>query len=409
MKRIGHRAVLIPLFLVCCLVLSGAETFKVVTYNILNFPDALGLQRIKYLRRVLEYIEPDILVVQEMETEDGVELFLDSILNYSSAQFDAVPFHDGPDTDNALFYRKADIECADAEYLATPNRDIAAYQMRIKNSDIEFYILSVHFKSSQGTTNELIRLQEATVLRSHLDSLPENTDFLILGDFNIYRSGEAAFEKLTGGSGEEHGCSFDPLNAWGDWHENVDFSYLHTQSTRLVELEDGGAGGGIDDRFDMILCSRGLLDMSGLYLLPESYTIYGNDADHFNKAVNSGFNQSVPEDIAEGLYYASDHLPVAVNITDVFEQTPKKEEVKIWPNPMEQEAQIKFPKHDDFKSATLILTNILGQRVHSSTVYNPLGTVLKRARLPVGVYFLHLTIKTKFNEYNYQTKLAVVE
>jgi endonuclease/exonuclease/phosphatase family metal-dependent hydrolase len=388
---------------------ANADTIKVTTYNILKFPEALAMQRVDDLRIVIEYMKPDVLVVQEIQSQMGVNLFLDSVLNYTNNRFNAVPFHDGPDTDNALFYDKNKIEFLAASYLSTSNRDIAEYRLKVKESTREFFIFSLHFKASQGTGNESIRFQEATVLRNHLDLLTAEDNFLVLGDFNIYQSDEPAYNKLTGYNTNNIGRLFDPLSMSGDWHKNVDFAFIHTQSTRTERLEDGGAGGGLDDRFDMILCSRSLLDSSTLYITRDSYKICGNDGNHFGSSVNYGFNQSVPDEVADALYFGSDHLPVSINIIDGVEQTTPEKFVKIWPNPMHRKTHIEFPWFDEFQGARVSVTNILGQRVYESQVQDPAGCTLQRGKLPVGIYFVHVEIETKYNQYNFRTKLAVIQ
>jgi len=385
-----------------------AETINVTTYNILNFPEAFGTQRIDDFQIIIDDIKPDILVVQEMQSQAGVDLFLNSVMNNLNNLFAAVPFHDGPDTDNALFYRADKISFISATYLSTPNRDIAEYKLRIIESQIIFYIFSVHFKSSQS--DSLIRLQEATILRNYLNSLASGTDFIVVGDFNIYYSDEPAYHKLTDSFANNNGRSYDPINAYGYWHENNNFAYTHTQSTRTEQLNDGGASGGLDDRFDIILCSQSFFDSSGLYILKDSYTMYGNDGNHFDVAINYGSNQSVPADVADALYFASDHLPVFVNITDDFGYSVSEEEVvKIWPNPMETVAQIRFPWFDDFQNAKITVTNILGQRVYDAETQSPIGLILRKEILRVGIYFVHVKIETRYNKHNFHTKLAVVK
>lgn len=401
--------ILLLLFFFVFTIFSYADTIKIITYNILNFPEAIGMYRIDYFRKIIDYENPDILVVQEMQSQDGVDLFIDSVMNYQNNLFEAVSFNDGPDTDNALFFRSDKVEYLSSQYLSTPVRNIAEYRLKIIDSQREFYIFSVHFKASQGSNNEMIRHQEATILRNHLDSLDPGTNFLAMGDFNIYYSDEPAFHTLTDNLANNNGRLFDPLNASGDWHENSDFAYLHTQSSRTEQLQDGGAGGGLDDRFDMILCSQSLLDSTSLYIISGSYTICGNDENHFNLAVNHGVNQSVPGDVADALYYASDHLPVIVIIIDGIEQDIPKQVVKIWPNPMETESQIRFPWHDDFQKADITITNILGQRVYTAETQSPTDFTLRRGKLPVGIYFVHVEIKGRFNYHNYYSKLAVVE
>ncbi|MEO0143223.1 MAG: endonuclease/exonuclease/phosphatase family protein, partial [candidate division WOR-3 bacterium] len=297
-----------------CAILSAGQ-IKVATYNILNFPNSYGFQRLDDFRTVMDYLKPDVLLVQEMQSQYGVNLFLDSVLNYKESKFSACEFHDGPDTDNALFYRNDKISFVNAIYLATVNRDIAQYHLRIKDSQKELYLFSIHFKSGTGSDNELTRLQEATILRTHLDTIANGREILVMGDFNFYYD-EPAYKKLIDSTEPGTGRLCDPIGIPGMWHENSSFSYLHTQSTRNEDLPDGGAGGGLDDRFDLIFCTPSLLDTADLFLPRESYTVFGNDANHFNKSINSGINQSVSDEVADALYYASDHLPVYVQILD---------------------------------------------------------------------------------------------
>ncbi|GAG76059.1 unnamed protein product, partial [marine sediment metagenome] len=42
--------------------------------------------------------------------------------------FEAIPFNDGPDTDNGLLYRSDKIDILSVQYLSTINRDIAEYK-----------------------------------------------------------------------------------------------------------------------------------------------------------------------------------------------------------------------------------------------------------------------------------------
>lgn len=44
---------------------------------------------------------------------------------------------------------------------------------------------------------------------------------------------------------------------------------------------------------------------------------HGNDGKHFNPAVNDVENDSVSSNIADALYYASDHLPVIADFISI--------------------------------------------------------------------------------------------
>lgn len=381
---------------------------KVATYNILNFPQNYGLEKIDDFRKIIDYLNPDILVVQEMQSQYGIDLFLDSVLNYHSPKFSAGPFHDGPDTDNAIFFRKDKIEFIDALYIPTCNRDIARYHLKIKESQYEFFIFSVHFKAGTGSENESIRLQEAVTLRNHLDSLGGDKEILVVGDFNFYYD-ELGYKKLLDSVESISGRLFDPLGTGGLWHENRSYSYLHTQSTRNENLPDGGAGGGLDDRFDIILCSKGPLDTNGIFLPVESYTTFGNDGNHFNKSINVGINQAVPDEVADALYFASDHLPVYVHLLEQYITSTQYEQFVVFPNPMQKEAHILFPHYDDFQEAKITITNILGQRLFETKTKNPVGLTITNPHLKIGIYFVHLEIETKYQRRYHRTKLAVVE
>ena len=393
----------------CLLNLAPAVPLRIATYNILNFPEALGLQRLDELRSVMYFISPDIIIVQEMQSQGGVGLFLDSVVLNISSTFSSAPFNDGPDTDNALFYRRDRVEYLGAQYHTTPNRDIAEYRLTISGTEHELYLFSVHFKASQGSTNEAIREQEATVLRERLNALPPGSNFLIAGDFNIYYSDEPAFQTLTDSLANIHGRSIDPLGLIGNWHENSNFASAHTQSTRTDQLPDGGATGGLDDRFDMILCSDGVMSGTGLYLIAGSYSICGNDGEHFDLAINDGSNSAVPAEIADALYWASDHLPLSIELD--YEAGPAMDEyaVKVWPNPVKDAADIILPWHDDFSSAHIVVTNILGQRVFECKTYDPSALRFQRGELPVGIYFLYVIIETRYNQYEYRTNLAIIK
>ena len=258
---------------------------------------------------------PDILVVQEMNSQTGTTQFLDSVMNrYTPGQYATIPFHDGPDTDNELYYRLNRITFLAATYIATALRDIAHYQVRATPSSEVLHIYSVHLKASTGSTNEALRLAEATILRDSLNSLPAGSHFLVVGDYNIYKSSEAAFQKLVGSDVNNNGRCFDPLNLVGTWNNTASFAPYHTQSSRVRSF-DGGATGGLDDRFDIILTSTSMQSR----ILTSTYTPYGNDSNHFNDSINRLPNSAVPDSIAIALHNASDHLPVFANFR--FETT----------------------------------------------------------------------------------------
>lgn len=91
---------------------------------------------------------------------------------------------------------------------------------------------------------------------------------------------------------------------------------MHTQCPCLnnCPVGYGFSGGGMDDRFDLILPTYPFKNGTGLELVPLTYIPVGNDAQHFNKDIN--VTPVIPEGqaYADALVGASDHLPVRIDI-----------------------------------------------------------------------------------------------
>jgi len=298
---------LILLLLPLLLQAGRVDTIRVATQNLLNYPDVDAVVRNPYFRRTFSAMNPDILVTQEMQSQEGVDTLRNDVLNYYvKGKYASFPFHDGPDTDNALFYKPDKVQVTGVVYISTSVRDIAEYTVKVLGTYDVLKIYSVHLKASSGSTNEQERFAEATILRNHINLLPEGTKFLIVGDFNSYYSAEPALVRLTESQANNAGRAKDPLNTPGNWSGNPTFKFIHTQSPRVRSF-GSGTGGGLDDRFDLILTSYGSLDSN---IIRSSYTAYGNDGNHFNDSINRLPNFAVPDSIAHALHYAADHLPV---------------------------------------------------------------------------------------------------
>lgn len=292
---------------------EAALAVRVVTYNILNFPGSTGPEREDDFRIVMQEIDPDVLVVQEILSQYGVDEFLDDVLNHESpGEYAAGPFVNGPDTDNALFYRASAITFVSAHQVHTALRDISEYVVRpvgYSSADAELRIYSLHLKAGSSVLDQAKRLAEATILREYFNDLPSGSHFMIAGDLNIRGSSEDAYQKLVGDEPDNDGRVVDPVDRPGYWHENHVFEDIHTQSTRTTAF-GGGATGGLDDRFDQILISYALGDEDDLSYVQGTHVAYGNDGNHLNQAINYGTNTAVGSVIADALHEASDHLPV---------------------------------------------------------------------------------------------------
>jgi exonuclease III len=298
---------------IAVLLCTPAHALRVVTYNVLNFPGTTGAARVDDFRTVIDQINPDVVFVQEMLSQSGVTQFLNSVMNYNHpGVYAAGPFVDGPDTDNALFYKTATITYTSHQEIPTALRNISEYVLRpvgYSSSAAQFRLYSFHLKAGATVDDENARLAETTILRNYLNALPAGSHFAGGGDFNIRASTESAYQKLVGSAADNDGRLKDPINQPGTWYDNASFKAIHTQSTRTLSF-GGGATGGMDDRFDQLLISYAMDDGDGLSYIPGSYTAYGNDGDHLNMAIIADTNHVVGPVIAEALYQASDHIPV---------------------------------------------------------------------------------------------------
>jgi endonuclease/exonuclease/phosphatase family metal-dependent hydrolase len=366
-----------------------------VTYNILNYPDNY-VSRNPEFQKVLQDIDPDIVIVQEITSQFGVDVFLSGALG---AKYKAGLFIDGPDTDNAIFYKDSLFTFISNTPISSPQltRDISEFKM-VHNFTLDtLLIFSVHLKASEEDST--VRKNEVTVLRNVTDNLPPGTNFIITGDFNIYRASESAYVKLI--SKTTPGYVIDPLPA-GNWHNNDAYAILHTQSTcNLSSCPNGGSNGGLDDRFDMILISQSIFDSSSIYMLKNSNKAYGNDGLHFNKSINVPPYTVITQEVANALFNSSDHLPVVAefefgDVNSVQEINPYLLTYNLYqnyPNPFNPSTTIKF-EVPEATHVNLELYDLLGRRVKvlfDGQVKAGTTEVLAKAEeLASGVYFYHL-------------------
>lgn len=301
---------------------SPAHAFRVVNYNITNYPGAILAQRQPAFRTVLAPILPDasIVVVQEMQSQAGVDSFRTNVLNVlEPGEWASFPFVNGNDTDNALFYRVSVIDTLGSWHFypnpADPLRLVSVYRIGLVEAPgAEVRIYSQHLKASNTSADRLQRLAEAVGIRDSMNAAPPGTHMILTGDFNIYASTEPAFVKLLESQADNNGRLYDPLNAVGTWNNAV-FAPIHTQSPcSTCPAGSGFATGGLDDRFDMFLPSYSMNDGEGFDLIVSTYKPVGNDGLHYNLNIND--LPTIPEGdaYADALWQASDHLPIRVDL-----------------------------------------------------------------------------------------------
>jgi endonuclease/exonuclease/phosphatase family metal-dependent hydrolase len=263
----------------------------------------------------------DIVIAQEVTTAAGPDSFRINVLNVlEPGQWSSVPYTPGNDSNNMMFYKSSKVTFLGqrAFYVSSDlTRYVNEYRIRpvgYTSSAAELRFYSVHLKASTGSANQQQRLREATGLRDTMNAAPAGTHMIVLGDFNIYSGAEPAFGKFLESQDNNNGRLYDPLDAPLITWNTPSLAWLHTQCPCLSCPSGSYAGGGLDDRFDMFLPTYNLGDGQGLDLLASTYVSVGNDAQHYDKNITDLPVIPEGEAYAYALWYASDHLPVRVDI-----------------------------------------------------------------------------------------------
>jgi hypothetical protein len=272
--------------------------------------------------------------------------------------------------------------------IATENRDINEFKLKHISSTDTIRIYTVHLKANNTLPDQQARAREVDSLRKVTNTLPAGSNFIVAGDFNIYSSNEAAYQKLLQVITPYEGHFYDAINITGTWN-NPQYAPHHTQSTRIRAF-GGGATGGLDDRFDMILYSRAISLGGGITYIPQSLTPYGNDGTHYNDSINRPPNLVVSQQVANALHYSTDHLPVFAkfvfeNVISVHNETEIAQDFRLhqnYPNPFNPVTKIEFslplPSEGGELDVKLVIYDVLGREV--AVLIPPLGSTTPQSR-----------------------------
>ena len=344
---------------------------RVMSWNILNFPNSTptadSALRCPEYRKVMQHVNPDVVVTMENTSAMGAGWFLTNVMNSGAYQFAQGTYINGYDSDNAIYYRDSLFEFISNVPIITALRDISHYTLKFKATDDTLHIFAVHLKASPGF--ETNRRDEVLLLRAVTNAFPPGTNFIVAGDFNFYNSYEPGYTALKQDNPGDDGNFIDPINISGTWNYWA-YAQYHTQSTRLTSV-GGGSTGGMNDRFDMILYSNGIAVPDGVYYEPGTYNNIGNDGNHFDKSINFGTNSAVPLAVANALYNCSDHLPIEMVLKfgrtiGIDELNTTVNSFSVFPNPITQNSIIRF---DLSKSEMLsaVIYDLAGKLIYEST------------------------------------------
>lgn len=323
---------------------------RVVTYNTLDKPvDETASAQVRTIFEAIASTSrngiakrPDVIALQEQRTVGPGDSTASRIAAELNDLFGVTSYQtsiSGSGNDLiAAVYDSATVTLGAASSVFTGGpRATRRYEFQpvgYTSDDATFYQYSSHLKA--GTSDASTRATEGERIRANTDALGAGANAILGGDFNFYSQNEAGYINLTNAGGT--GRAFDPLSL-SSWPHSGVAEHL-TQSTRTASLADGGATGGMDDRFDLQLVTDSLLDGEGLtYLGPtstglsgleHSYQAFGNDGNTYNTRINATFvGRSQSSAVITALHNFSDHLPVVADY-----QLPAVLGVEVDPVPM---------------------------------------------------------------------------
>lgn len=315
--------------------IAQTRDIKVMTYNLMYYKDLSApctqslsfAQKDAAFKTVFKAVNPDLMCVNELvgfSDNSGAQSILTNVINtdgetnfttaaYTNNGFSSIT--------NMLFYDSTLFALDKQDYIthALNNqalvRVIDFYRLYFKDPALKlgadtvfFTVVSCHLKAGNSGPDRNEREDAIQAVMDHLTNDVADENVILMGDLNVYGSGEGAYQELVNYSVASERFA-DPGVA-GSWNNNNTFAILHTQSTHSSS-SGCYSGGGLDDRFDMVLHSQAINNgTAGMTYKLNSMKAVGNDGAHFNQSINAGTNSAVGSTVANALYDFSDHLPV---------------------------------------------------------------------------------------------------
>ncbi len=363
------------------------------------------LEKTNYLKTVVDYVNPDILTVNELS--DNIfyhEYIKDNVLNVNGISY----FQMGSPSNlgnsyivNQIYFNSEKFQPHSYSVVPTNVRDIDIFtlyylspDLKSTNDTIFLNCVVAHLKAGNEPEDKVERADETNKLMNHLSDINASGNYLFFGDFNVYTNAEVAFQNLVNNENEDIRF-YDPIEKMGSWHNNPYFQNIHTQSTHT----NSGcpSSGGMDDRFDFILVSGEIMEAANhAKYIEGSYEAVGQDGQHFNQSlVSSPTNTSVPADVLSALYEMSDHLPITLKLLigkDVGIVESRKADFNIdINNPVNDNLSVHF----NVKKSTgfhIVISSLWGQSVYSKTVSVPFSqtVTIPLKSLKAGMYLLQV-------------------
>ncbi len=356
---------------------SQTANLKILQYNLLYY----GLNQVgcnntnnnittksDYLKTIINYTEPDIFSVNEINANNNIHNFLlnNVFLQNGHSSYKRAKLM-GSYLTSQVFYNTQTLtlySCNDN--INSSPRKIHEYifyynSPDLTNGDTVFFSYFVaHYKAGNSGSDREDRKNSSENLMNYLNN-HDVKNYILVGDLNLYKADEDAYQILTDYTNPN--ISFIDPGVAGNWHDNASYADYHTQSTFYTN-NGCGASGGLDDRFDFILFSPDIdNDTYSMKYKTSSFETIGQDGNHFNSSIDWQGNSSIPSDLLNAISKCSDHLPITAEF--MIEQQPIKiENIKnnkkiTFNNPFDNKLTINSPE----KIKEIAITDILGRYI----------------------------------------------
>ncbi len=385
------------------------DTVRVMSYNLLyygvntNFCTTANNNvntKNGHFQTIFQHSQPDVIGVQEMGGVSSSVGFLQNVLNTNGiTSWSRAPYTNTNSSNlvSLLYFNTSKLGFDSHFPITTVGRDIILYRLYHKNiqpqnDTIFIYFAVMHLKAGSTASDQAQRGQEAQQLMNFLANMDFRGNLVIMGDFNVASSSEAAYQQFITASNLNTRL-YDPVSRPGNWANNSSFADLHTQAPTITN-NGCTSGGGMDDRFDHVMINSAVRDDSArVQYVPGSYLVVGNDGIRFNGAVNSPSNQQVPPAVANALAAASDHLPVVIKLAvrlDSAVSVQKLSRPVLGYSSVNQDQMAIWIETVVPQIISLQIRNLAGHVVasHQFEVSNQLKTDISLQQLPQGMYLL---------------------
>jgi len=395
-----------------------ADTIRMMQYNLMHYTTAslTGCnnsgnymnEKDENLKTIINYTLPDVFCVCEIGSNiTYINRVLNNVMNTNGRNYYAncpLTNYSGGYIANMLYYDSRKLAFHSYFYVTTSVRDINAYKMYYKSDNLAqgdtafITFIIAHLKAGSYDSDKNTRKTQVERLTTKLEQVGID-NYVFSGDFNLYSASEPAYQHLLFNNNTTFRF-LDPIDEYGNWNKNPQFSKIHTQSTHTTSENGCFAIGGMDDRFDFILVSPTLFyGTKKVKVIPENYHALGQDGLRYRQSLLTPTNHTLPTEILKALYNFSDHLPVIcdfeiITTTKIKEYTPSFF-VNV-ENPVKNEINIQIYAENDQVYKFEIFT-INGQKIDNFTEYMNAGSnnFSRRFEFSPSLYLLKITNSDK--------------